>query len=611
MDATNAFNAINREAMLHNISIKCPSFSQYVNNTYGNASKLYITGGNRQGDEDIIQSEEGTTQGDPIAMAMYGIGMSVLQSGLAYGETKVKSVAYADDYSGAGKVEDLMKWWKKLETIGPQFGYFPNAGKSCLIVKPEKELIAKKLFEGTNLKITVTGQRHLGAVIGSNTDKERYVKEKVTEWIKEVRKLSEIAKTEPQAAYTAFTFGLKHKWNYILRTIPGITELLQPLEDCIRNEFMVGILNGHICSDDERDLLALPPRMGGLGIINPAKMTEIEHSNSLKVTAALTKHIIEQNTAEEIDGFMLNLLTAEISKSRHDAQESELRRILAKSSDEIKRMVEVTQETGASNWLSSLPIKAKGFSLNKQEFFDALALRYGWPIKDLPDLCPCGKPFTQHHAMICSKGGFICNRHNEVRDIIGEILKEICDDVAIEPHLQPLSGETFVHKTANTDPAARVDISARGFWTRGQRAYFDIRIFDPMAPSHRNQSLQYVHEKNENEKMRNYGDRIRKVEHGSFTPLVFTTSGGMSHQTKIFFNRVAELMAEKKREPKGFFTAWFRTRLSFSLVRSALLCLRGTRSSKKNLVKPKDIDYEDTVVESRINFKLAFSVDLV
>ena len=200
VDATNAFNAINREAMLHNISIKCPSFSQYVNNTYGNASQLYITGGNRHGDEDIIQSEEGTTQGDPIAMAMYGIGMSVLQSGLAYGETKVKSVAYADDYSGAGKVEDLMKWWKKLETIGPQFGYFPNAGKSCLIVKPEKELIAKKLFEGTNLKITVTGQRHLGAVIGSGSNKEIYVRKKVTEWIMEVRKLSDIATTEPHAA---------------------------------------------------------------------------------------------------------------------------------------------------------------------------------------------------------------------------------------------------------------------------------------------------------------------------------------------------------------------------------------------------------------------------
>ena len=233
-------------------------------------------------------------------------------------------------------------------------------------------------------------------------------------------------------------------------------------------------------------------------------------------------------------------------------------------------------------------------------------MRYGWPIKDLPDQCPCGKPFTEQHAMICPKGGFISSRHNEVRDIVAEILNEICDDVATEPHLQQLTGETFAYKTAKTDPAARVDISALGFWTRGQRAYFDIRIFDPMAPSHCKQSLQSVHEKNENEKMRNYGERIRQVEHGSFTPLVFTVFGGMSRQTKIFFDRVADLMAEKKREPKGYFTAWFRTRISFSLVRSALLCLRGTRSLKKYFVKPKETDYEDSVIESKIKFKVNF-----
>ena len=93
------------------------------------------------------------------------------------------------------------------------------------------------------------------------------------------------------------------------------------------------------------------------------------------------------------------------------------------------------------------------------------------------------------------------------------------------------------------------------------------------------------------------------MEHGSFTPLIFTTSGGMSRQTKIFFIRVTELMAEKIREPKGYFTSWLRTRLSFSLVRSALLCLRGTRSPKRKFVNINEIDYEDTVVASRINFK--------
>ena len=68
VDANNAFNSINREAMLHNISIKCPTISQYTKNTYGTPTNLYIDGGRK--DADIIKSEEGTTQGDPISMAM-------------------------------------------------------------------------------------------------------------------------------------------------------------------------------------------------------------------------------------------------------------------------------------------------------------------------------------------------------------------------------------------------------------------------------------------------------------------------------------------------------------------------------------------------------------
>ena len=62
-------------------------------------------------------------------------------------------------------------------------------------------------------------------------------------------------------------------------------------------------------------------------------------------------------------------------------------------------------------------------------------------------------------------------------------------------------------------------------------------------------------------------------------------------------------MAEKKKEPKGYFAAWLRCRLSFSLLRSALLCLRGSRSSKRVIENLNNIDFEDTVVESRIIVK--------
>ena len=63
MDATNAFNSINREAMLHNIAVKCPKINRYVQNCYGKPSKLFIVDGKQNGDKCILYSEEGTAQG--------------------------------------------------------------------------------------------------------------------------------------------------------------------------------------------------------------------------------------------------------------------------------------------------------------------------------------------------------------------------------------------------------------------------------------------------------------------------------------------------------------------------------------------------------------------
>ena len=75
------------------------------------------------------------------------------------------------------------------------------------------------------------------------------------------------------------------------------------------------------------------------------------------------------------------------------------------------------QETGTSNWLSALPTRAKGFSLNKQEFTDALALRYGWIVKGLPEVYASGENFDDRHAMSCQKGGCRSIWHDEMRDI--------------------------------------------------------------------------------------------------------------------------------------------------------------------------------------------------
>ena len=98
--------------------------------------------------------------------------------------------------------------------------------------------------------------------------------------------------------------------------------------------------------------------------------------------------------------------------------------------------------------------------------------------------------------------------------------------------LHPLTGETLKYQTAKMENNAKLDVSALGFWCRDQRAFFDIRFFDPVVSSHANQSLDAAHSKQKNEKCRQYKDRILHVEHASFTPLVFTIAGGMSKCTK-------------------------------------------------------------------------------
>ena len=72
-------------------------------------------------------------------------------------------------------------------------------------------------------------------------------------------------------------------------------------------------------------------------------------------------------------------------------------------------------------------------------------------------------------------------RHNEVQDLTASLLTEVCHNVATEPFLQPVTSETFSLASVNTTNDAHLDIKAKGFWSRGQDAYFDVRGFYPQC----------------------------------------------------------------------------------------------------------------------------------
>ena len=106
--------------------------------------------------------------------------------------------------------------------------------------------------------------------------------------------------------------------------------------------------------------------------------------------------------------------------------------------------------------------------------------------------------------------------------------------------------------------------------------------------------------KHEMEKRRCYEQRIHEVEHSSFIPLVFSAVGGMGTAASVFYKRLASMLAEKQAQTYAKTIRWLWCTLSFSLLLSALMCIRGARSTWKRPDRPTDLEIKLAAAEGRI-----------
>ena len=182
------------------------------------------------------------------------------------------------------------------------------------MVKQEYEESAKEAFTYTYVHTTTHGKRHLGAALGSKTFTEEYVKDKVQGWTKDITKLAKVALSQPHAAYTAYVHGLSSRWSYLLRTIPDIDDLLQLLENAIHQHLIQALTGRPPCSSIERDLLALPVRLGGLGLCDPSVISSQSFQSSECITAPLVALIISQEADKVVDPDTTSTIKKEVKK---------------------------------------------------------------------------------------------------------------------------------------------------------------------------------------------------------------------------------------------------------------------------------------------------------
>ena len=366
-------------------------------NLYREESKLFIDG-------EILLSQEGVTQGDPLAMAIYAVGIMPLIWRLQVDCDEQHQIWFADDASATGSLNNLRSWWDKIIELGPSYGYYADPSKTVIIVKKEKLEEARALFRNSGVKVTTDANRYLGSALGTEASVQDMLRREVRKWSGTMKKLSDMANIQPHAAYAAFVHGIRNQWSYLMRTTPDLEDLLHPLEETIVGHFLPALI-GRDVTDEVRELLALPARLGGLDISIPTRKSRDECDASTTVTQPLVAAIInkESNYDARVEAEQKEAKN-KLRQQRKVKREQEVADVRLKIPQEMKRNVDMAQEKGASAWLTAIPRADYDFALHKGDFRDALCIRYQWTPPRLPSQCACGEGFSVSHAMKLSKG---------------------------------------------------------------------------------------------------------------------------------------------------------------------------------------------------------------
>ena len=596
VDARNAFNEINRTAALWTVRHRWPSGARFTFNCYKYHATLLVRSKDG-GDAIFIYSKEGWTQGDPIAMIVYGIVMLPVTKSIIATVPECHQPWYADDAGAGGKFNDIMRYFTTLCDKGPARGYFPEPTKSIIIVKPQSVEAAKAKFAHLGFKV-VTGARYLGGHVGTVESKEKWVSDKVKTWTEAVRSLSRVAQSSPQAAFAGLQKSLQSEWIHLQRVTDGIQDSFAPIEDAISSTFLPALLNAPPDQPTSlRDLLALPVKYGGIGLVNPTTTAERHHHRSTTCTSVLADAIISNNdewvyldhhrTLKEMK--RLGIQTA------NDDHQSELDRLCAPMTPKCLRSTIRSQSTGA--WLSLTPSAINGLTLSSGEFRDGIALRYGLDITDLPKKCDgCDAKFTKLHALQCKKGALVMGRHDDVKDEVAYLaaLATNAGSVRDEPIINigratpsGLPAHASISSTNNVGPASthlppnppsqdRGDILIRSLFGKSTDCVIDVRVTDSDAPAKVKIDPMQVLRTQEKEKKKKYLDRcIEQRRH--FAPYVVDCYGLLGKEARAVNKKLAAKLESKWRTPYSVTCGFVNARISIAILRASHRCLRGSR----------------------------------
>ena len=585
VDASNAFNRMSREQALRTVDQRCPVLSVALRNLYGHPARLIMENGVS------LLSEEGTTQGCPLGMAMFAVASLPLIA-LSEGARVIQSW-YADDSAAGGKAREVRAWFDVLHKEGPKYGYDVCLRKTIAIVKPDRVEAVKEAFgpllsedpDGSGILLVTgdpaelnmsatTGHRYLGAGLGATGFRKSYVQRKVQEWTRELRILRGLAAQHPHQAYTILTRSVIPKWRFVMRSTDVPPSVFEPLEEALQENFFLPALGWRADETLLRRRCALPARLSGLGIPLPTEMAKQEKEAALAGVSDLCEAIMRQDKAYVQDRQALSMKRHAARAKREELQTQDARELLKLLSGRSRKALEEALDVGNGfDWLSHAPLDHLGLSVDRQTFRDAIALRMGVPLPDpLPDYCPsCGAPFDIAHALKCKSGDWVRRRHNEVAQTWMTLFKRISPTVQPEPHLA--APVDLKRPTTSRKIGARADIFVTGLARRGQGTFLDVAVLDTGAECHVDRKALQVLQDKERRKRDKYEERAQ-LSGATFVPLVCSIYGTLAPEAAAALASTVGKLDEGNAEKRST-GRMLRVSLQISILKATSLCIRS------------------------------------
>ena len=137
-----------------------------------------------------------------------------------------------------------------------------------------------------------------------------------------------------------------------------------------------------------------------------------------------------------------------------------------------------------------------------------------------------------------------------------------------------------------------------------ERTFLDVRVMHPNSASYKDTKIEDLYVQHENEKKRTYNHRIMHVEKGSFSPLIFSTTGGMGPEATRYHKRIAELISVKRGELYSEVVNFIRTKVRVALLKSTLVAIRGERGRRRRTQNTPIEDLSLNLIPERSTYEV-------